>query len=51
MSTEADERLSTLLCDLVADIEKSVVQPEPRSVMSPPVRRRCRLVRAAGTTT
>jgi hypothetical protein len=37
MSTEADERLSTLLCELVADIENSVVQPDPRGVMSPPV--------------
>jgi len=37
MSTEADERLSTLLCDLVADIERSVVPPEPRSFVGDPL--------------
>jgi len=47
MSTEADERLSTLLCELVADIENSVVRPDPRGVMSPPVPDGAQLVRAA----
>ena len=34
MSTEADERVSTILRDLVTEIERSVVPPEPRNLMS-----------------